>query len=820
MSVIQCLLAAVKDGKVDSKEAQIVLDYMDKIQKTLEDRVTSGELDAKAAYKTGRDLLNSLNGLDDRLQEQFKNLTKARRVTEKTLGSLDLNYGVAARRSVTTDLARKEILKNISKDGDMYKINEYFAEGTQKAMYAKANKFGMPAKDALLSMKPNFWTMTKVAQEKAIFDGFYGKATPEVEALVNGMKKSLEMINHDRHAIGEIFTDPKDVRLPAFVDMSKVRGERNLMTLANDALRGRKRVEILQQNESKFIKLISDGVDQDYLLKQYPELKGDPIEVTARDLFRKLTGRNTEQRIDAKRIMDAISFKDSASASAFREAFGGDSLYSDFLSYINDKAKTAAFRERFGYSFSDFIKGHFEDEKFSKHANHLATFWAGTYEKSDPGFGVTAIRNIKAALSPSLLLKVPIQAAVMDPLNAGFTAYAQRGALEGMREFFGSMFAPLHYKDIRLKAQTVMTSMDFFNMEAQNYLRGFESGVPAKWLSKYGKVMVGKLGFLDAITEAHRSYAVFQQGAYLAQLVDEGTKFDALPEIVKRDFGTFGITKKMWESLTPDHILRMDDYSVISPDFLQTQGNKSLTKLGERLAGFIELNKERSVITSSATAQARRAKGLAAGQLVSAGVELGTTFMSYVTSMWFNHYKRIWNAADATFPGKASALKDILAYTGAMITLGAVYEEMKSLVKNQDPIPLRNTNLWKSSILNNLPVPFLSAFTQTEGFNFFGPVQSAAEDAAGIGKQLFKGQFSKAGAAGAKFAANLIPRTFYTNFIVQQVIDYITKITDPEAYKKFNRAKNNAKKFNDTQYFIKPGDPSSARLPDFNNLLK
>lgn len=852
MSAITCLIGKAAKGLVDLNEANQIKVLYEKHYNELAEQVAEGGLESTTAAKTLAELMKNQEGLSQSLKSKLSNWGAQRMSAQKTLAVLNAQAGSKINKMVTTARAKASLEEHFGpksqidegvppvdmdpsatssissaakKEGDSFaktqlKIWEY-NEASKDLVSSTQRTLLAPMRDQLGMLSPNkfgVYSADVYNLEADMLKAKYKQPTSEfAKTFHDNLIDTIRAGNNQMREVGYPIVDPSDARMPIHYDPRNVK----------------KNPELFKQ--------LLQNVDTGYLNKQIPETLGISMDHIADLLIAESTNTNFGNR-DMKRlplqlIKRFLTFNDQGMEETFNKSFKQSHLFEDILNLHNDTAGKIVTRQRYGTNFEEVAKSTFDSKIHSSSLSNFAKYLSGEFADHNPDKLTAAINSYgKPLTAVAQLGGTPLQALTSDPVTSAFTAAMTWGGLpdksfglvmansvkEGvgtfLRTFGRTLFASRD--SFRTELSKAIVILEHFNDRILSESRNIEGLVP----SKFGGFLYNGfsvMAYLQNLTQKSQFGSVYETLMHLGGYV--GKSFDSIPTGAKEDLINLGLTKELWERITPSDLTMVRKNPIVSLNSLVDRGE---TKLANILGAFVDLEKERFVPTRSAVASAGIAqlqKNAGFGKPVIAAT---MQYSGWVLSVWQNQVLRMAKMFDGTFQGGGKALGAITAFGMSLTVMDGIYRQLINLANGKDPESMNNEEFWKKSALRSVPIPFVSMvvdnFLSTSGnstsSNTFGPVGSLIRDVSKV-TDAFIDKGAKQGAMTAfDKASTYVPGNniwylvgAYKNLIVPTLKKYLF---GQDAIKAMNKKAERERKNGTTRFY----DPNTGNLraPDLS----
>lgn len=581
-------------------------------------------------------------------------------------------------------------------------------------------------------------------------------------------------------------------------------------------------------------------------------LSGGLDEISAPPRF----GSPVNRRIHARELV----FRNSQTWLEYKREFGDQDIFGSIVGEIDRLARDVSVIEVLGpyphasmETMKNIIDGargraategtgraaHKAAESIGKHRNLESVFDQVVGSANIPAdSGLARASQSNRNLVTAARLGSAIFVSVSDAATMALTANMNGLPISRVMRRFVGQLNPASAADRRLAARAGYIAETWIGHQvAAQRLIGEISGAPST--AKIADTVLRMSG-LSAWTDGGR--AAFRL-EFVGFLTDNANRaWDDVPGALRGAMARHGIDAGDWERYrsTPLWVDAETGADFIRPEDVYEEFARMALPEGEKAArldtarkfeNMIHTEGYFAVVSPTARARAIATGGTQPGSAWGEIIRNATLFRSFAISFMYLHGSRA-----ITQPGAMSKAKYMASVFAGMTAAGAFAEQMSSIARGKDPLPMDDPKFWGSAVIRGGSLgpigDFLFSSVSRHGNSLpealLGPVlggqliAGAKLTAGNIRELIEKGETKNLAPELQRFADGLLPgqSLWYARLALERLVkDELQKMADPKAHRRFARMQARARKEFKQGFWWKPGRAAPERLPELGKAV-
>lgn len=545
-----------------------------------------------------------------------------------------------------------------------------------------------------------------------------------------------------------------------------------------------------------------------------------------------------------------LVFKDPDSWLAYNQRFGGNDPFSVMMAHLDGMARDIASMEILGPNPQSTIR----------YMQQTAVKWA-----SDTGKEETFFKSVNSQVKAATDMWNTYTGASNAPVNGkvarGFAGLrstlqsAQLGAafLSALTDLNFQRMARMHagldqakiipqqlklmnprkIEDQKLAVRLGLIAENWSTVASgqQRYIGEINGGEISRRLAD----VVMRISGLSPWTQAGRwSFGM----EFMGTLADSaGTAFDQLAKPLQETFKRYGIDPQRWDAMRASALYEHEGATFLRPEDIANRTDLPpgyADDLAMRLLEMIQSETEFAVPATSlrgrSTLTADAAPGTWKGELIRSVA----MYKNFSVTLYHTQLTRMVQQKGLMSKGRYAA--NLFISTTLM---GGMAMQLKEMAKGKDPKPMYGESalgFWGKALLQGgglgifgdfLGASVTNRFGGSMGATVAGPVVSWMGDTAGLTGgnlvQLAQGDKTNFGSELTNYLKRYTPGSslWYARLAFERLVfDEIQKAIDPDALDRFRRQEDKLKREHGQKFWWRPGKRAPDRAPDISNVVE
>lgn len=325
---------------------------------------------------------------------------------------------------------------------------------------------------------------------------------------------------------------------------------------------------------------------------------------------------------------------------------------------------------------------------------------------------------------------------------------------------------------------------------------------------------------------------------FMGTLADHAAKgFDELPGALKSTFKRYGIDPQRWDMMRESPLYEHEGAAFLRPEDIANRADLApgfADDLALRLLEMIQSETEFAVPATSLRGRASLLGAESPGTFKGELIRSVAMYKNFSVTLYHTHITRMVQQKGFMNKGRYAAN---LFITSTL--MGAMALQLKEIAKGRDPKPMTGDNaggFWGKALLQGGGLGIFGDFIGGSVTNRFGgslgstiagPVVSFGGDVLnltiGNALELARGDKTGAGAELTNFLRRYTPggSIWYARLAWERlVLDEVQKAIDPDALDRFRRAEQKLAREHGQRNWWRPGKRAPDRAPNLSNVVE
>jgi hypothetical protein len=588
-------------------------------------------------------------------------------------------------------------------------------------------------------------------------------------------------------------------------------------------------------------KMINDKTGFAFTREQLELALKDVYETIRSDGLNKVDpGKQTGSAMLANRRLDHrfLVFKDAESWLKYNDRFGGSDVFSAMMGHLDHMARDIASLQVLGPNptatlryMEDLARKQGFDAGRLDHANGLIKdawdMWGlhsgSTLAPINAKFART-MAGVRSVLQSAQLGSAVFSS--LTDLSTGRLARKMAGLPQAkMLVSYAKLLNPADVADRKLAVRLGLGAQGW-SSRALGQMRYFGEIGPE--ISRRLSSAVSTLSGHTAWIQAGRWAFGMEFMATLAE--HAGLAFDDLPAPLQSTMKRYGIGADRWDVLRATPMYQHEGASFLRPEDISARTDMPAAVADEhafRLLEMIQAETSFAVPTTSLRGRAALTGPLQPGTIQGELLRSGIMYKSFAVTMWHTHITRAMMQRGAL--SKAGYFANFVISATLM---GGLAMQLKQIARGADPMPMNKPEFWARAMFQGGGLGIFGDFIGSAENRFggglaetlAGPVAGLATDVlratAGNAFKAMRGQDTSVGNDISGLLRRYTPggTIWYARAAFERlVLDNMQKMIDPDWHDRFRRKEEKLRTEQGQRYWWRPGHNTPDRAPDISN---